>query len=145
MLVFVSGTDSFNGWPRRLLFVLNLLISSSDISPVCSSEEVQPVIAENSCGTKPSSISLFCRVKYSGVVSPVLEWIGIDGKNLSTNKGEGTNVVINTIYTTVKWDTFILTCQTKESKKSCHAVITKPMCEYIKSKKNWSLKKEIYK
>ena len=24
MLVFVSGTDSLNGWPRRLLFVLNL-------------------------------------------------------------------------------------------------------------------------
>ena len=24
MLVLASGTDSLNGWPRRLLFVLNL-------------------------------------------------------------------------------------------------------------------------
>ena len=106
--------------------------SSSRIFASCStSVSSGSPIAENSCGIQPDTVSLSCRVGYSGEIAPVLVWKNIGGHNLSRNNKEGSNTVVNTVHTRATWTDFTFLCETEDTKHSCYSVIPKPLCKFI--------------
>ena len=102
----------------------------AESSPECSIVgEQTEAVSENSCGLPVDDLTLVCRVRYSGDVSPELVWK--DGDDVVHSRTDVLdNIARNSITIKPKWDRRMYSCGTNRSRSRCYVPAPRPLCEF---------------
>lgn len=87
-------------------------------SKSCNSSTSGAIIGSNDCGLTPSSISMYCKMRYYGNKPAVMLWKDDNGNNLmSENKIDANKIIMSTIHwnATATTGTITSTCSIRFS------------------------------